>query len=279
MATNAKVWLITGSSTGFGRSLAEAVLKKGDRVIATARKPDQLDDLVAQYPDTAKAVRLDVTDLQEIHDAVNAAIEAFGRIDVLVNNAGFGMIGAVEEVSDVETRHLFDTNLFGLLNVTRAVLPQMRQQESGYILNLSSVGGFVGFVGSGIYCASKFAVEGISETLAQEVEPFGIRVTLVEPGQFRTDFAGRSIGMAPPIDAYADTVGKRRERVAQVDGKQPGNPDKAVQAMIQVVETEHLPLRLALGVDAVRAIETKLESVKADLDAWRQVSLSTAFEE
>ena len=279
MTDNAKVWLITGSSTGFGRSLTEAVLKKGDRVIATARKLEQLDDLIAQYPGTAKAIRLDVTDLQQVHDAVKAAIAAFGQIDVLVNNAGYGSMGAIEEVSNEAIRHQFETNVFGVLNVTRAVLPVMRQQRSGHILNLSSIGGFVAFAGVGIYNGSKFALEGISEALAQEVAPLGIKVTIVEPGAFRTDFNGRSLAMPDQrIEDYASTSGKLLSWVVEMDGQQPGDPHKAAEAMIQAVASENPPLRLVLGADAVNLMESKLQSVKAELDTWKDVSVNTAFE-
>ena len=279
MTNNTKVWLITGSSTGFGRSLTEAVLKKGDRVIATARKLEQLDDLIAQYPGTAKAIRLDVTNLQQVHDAVKAAIAAFGQIDVLVNNAGYGSMGAIEEVSNEAIRHQFETNVFGVLNVTRAVLPVMRQQRSGHILNLSSIGGFVAFAGVGIYNGSKFALEGISEALAQEVAPLGIKVTIVEPGAFRTDFNGRSLAMPDQrIEDYASTSGKLLNWVVEMDGQQPGDPHKAAEAMIQAVASENPPLRLVLGADAVNLMESKLQSVKAELDAWKDVSVNTAFE-
>lgn len=279
MADNAKVWLITGSSTGFGRSLTEAVLKKGDRVIATARKPEQLDDLVAKYTDTAKAVRLDVTNPQEVHDAVDAAIDAFGHIDVLVNNAGYGTVGAIEEVSDEAIRRQFDTNVFGALEMMRTVLPIMRQQRSGHILNVSSVGGFVSFGATGIYCATKFTLEALSEALAKEVATLGIKVTIIEPGAFRTDFNGRSLS-APEqlIEDYAPVSGTFLKWLEDMDGKQPGDPDKAVAAMIQVVESDNPPLRLALGADAVAAIEEKLKSVKAELDAWKEVSVNTAFD-
>jgi NAD(P)-dependent dehydrogenase (short-subunit alcohol dehydrogenase family) len=279
MTNNTKVWFITDSSTGFGRSLTEAVLKKGDRVIATARKLEQLDDLVAQYPGTAKAVRLDVTDLQQVHDATKAAIAAFGQIDVLVNNAGYGSMGAIEEVSNKAIRHQFETNVFGALNVMRAVLPMMRQQRSGHILNLSSIGGFVAFAGVGIYYGSKFALEGISEALAQEVAPFGIKVTIVEPGAFRTDFNGRSLAMPDRrIEDYSSTSGKLLNWVVEMDGQQPGDPHKAASAMIQATESKNPPLRLVLGADAVNLMETKLQSVKAELDAWKGVSVNTAFE-
>ncbi len=279
MADNAKVWLITGSSTGFGRSLTEAVLKKGDSVIATARKPKQLDDLVAKYPGTAKAVRLDVTNPQEVHDAVDAAIDAFGRIDVLVNNAGYGTVGVIEEVSDEAIRRQFDTNVFGALEMMRTVLPIMRQQRSGHILNVSSVGGFASFRATGIYCATKFALEALSEALAKEVATLGIKVTIIEPGAFRTDFNGRSLSAPEQLmEDYAPISGSFLKWLEDVDGKQPGDPDKAAAAMIQVVESDNPPLRLALGADAVAAIEEKLKSVKAELDAWKEVSVNTAFD-
>lgn len=276
---SSRVWLITGSSTGFGRSLTEAVLKHGDRVVATARKPEQLDDLVQQYPDTIKAVRLDVTNLQEVHAAVEAALNEYDRIDVLVNNAGYGSVGAIEEVSDDDIKRQFDTNLFGALNVTRAVLPTLREQRTGHILNISSVGGVVSFAGVGIYCATKFALEAVSESLAQELKPLGIKVTIIEPGAFRTDFSGRSI-VTPDqqIADYAETSGKMIQWNQEIDGKQPGDPAKAAAAMIQVVETENPPLRLALGEDAVNGITQKLESMKTELEAWKDISVNTAFE-
>lgn len=279
MANDTKVWLITGSSTGFGRSLTEAVLKHGDRVVATARKPEQLNDLVEQYPETAKAFRLDVTDPQNISQGVDFTLKTFGQIDVLVNNAGYGAVGAIEEVSDEAIQRQFDTNVFGALKMMRAVLPLMRKQRSGHILNLSSVGGFVSFGATGIYCGTKFALEGLSEALSKEVESLGIKVTIVEPGAFRTDFNGRSLA-APeqPIDDYAPITSPFLQWLQEMDGKQPGDPDKAAIAMIKVVESNNPPLRLALGADAVSMIEAKLESVKTELDAWRQVSLDTAYE-
>ena len=279
MADNKKVWLITGSSTGFGRSLTEAVLKHGHRVVATARKPEQLSDLVDRYPETAKAVRLDVTNSQEVRDAVNSALEAFGSIYVLVNNAGYGAVGALEEVSEEAIQRQYATNVFGALNTIRAVLPFMRQRRSGHILNLSSVGGFVSFAGSGIYCSTKFALEGLSEALSKEVAPLGIKVTIIEPGAFRTDFNGRSLATPEHlIEDYASTSGEFLKSFQENDGKQPGDPDKAALAMIQAVESDNPPLRLALGADAIHIIEEKLESVKAELEAWKQVGINTAFE-
>lgn len=275
-----RVWFITGSSTGFGRSLTEAVLKRGERVVATARNKKQIEEFEEQYTNQAIAVKLDVTDPQEVRAAVKQAVEVFGRIDVLVNNAGYGTIGAIEEVSDEDVRRQYETNVFGALDVIRAVLPHMRQQRSGHILNISSVVGQVSFAGAGIYSSTKFALESLSEALAKEVAPLGIRVTIVEPGAFRTDFAGRSLLLSDTIiEDYASTVGDFRQRIKARDGNQPGDPNKAVLAMIQVVESENPPLRLPLGADSVAAIEEKLLSVKNDINNWREVAINTAFED
>lgn len=273
-----KVWLITGCSTGFGRALADAVLQKGDYLLATARKPEQLGALIEPYPETAKAVCLDVTSPQDIQAAVDTAIATFGRIDVLVNNAGHGLIAALEEVSDVEMHQFFETNFFGALRLMRSVLPLMRQQGSGHIVNLSSTAGLVGFAASSLYCGAKFALEGTSEALAKEIESFGIKVTLIEPGAFRTDFNGRSLATAKQsIAAYATVSGATLQWFKQMNGQQPGNPAKAAQAIIQAVESPHPPMRLALGTDAMSLIQEKLASVKTDLDAWQQVTISTDY--
>jgi NAD(P)-dependent dehydrogenase (short-subunit alcohol dehydrogenase family) len=273
-----KVWLITGCSTGFGRALAEAVLKKGDEVLATAREPEQLRALIEHYRETAKAVRLDVTLSQDIQAAVDTAIATFGRIDVLVNNAGYGLIGALEEVNDTDIYQQFETNFFGALRLIRNVLPLMRQQGSGHIVNMSSTAGLVGFAGSSIYCGTKFALEGTSEALAKEVESFGIKVTLIEPGAFRTDFNGRSLRAAEQsIDAYATVSGASLQWFKDMDGQQPGNPAASAQAIIQAVESPHPPMRLALGTDAMSLIQEKLEWVKTDLDVWQQVTVSTDY--
>lgn len=273
-----KVWLITGCSTGFGRNLAEAVLKKGDYLLATARKPEQLHALIDQYPETAKAVRLDVTLSQQIQAAVDTAIATFGRIDVLVNNAGHGLIAALEELTDVDIHQFFETNFFGALGLMRAVLPVMRQQGSGHIVNMSSTAGLVGFGGSSLYCGAKFALEGTSEALSKEVKSFGIKVTLIEPGAFRTDFNGRSLAVSEQsIDAYVPVSGASLQWFKEMDGKQLGNPAKAAQAIIQAVESPHPPMRLALGTDAMSLIQEKLEWVKTDLDAWQQVTISTDY--
>ncbi|MBD3887681.1 SDR family NAD(P)-dependent oxidoreductase [Phormidium tenue FACHB-886] len=273
-----KVWLITGCSTGFGRALAEAVLKQGDYLLATAREPEQLRALIEHYSETVKTVRLDVTVSQDIQAAVDTAIATFGRIDVLVNNAGYGLIAALEEVSDVEIHQFFETNFFGALRLMRSVLPVMRQQGSGHIVNMSSTAGFVGFGGSSLYCGAKFALEGTSEALAKEVASLGIKVTLIEPGAFRTDFNGRSLAAAKQsIDAYAPVSRASLQWFKEMDGQQPGNPSKAAQAIIQAVESPDPPMRLALGTDAMSLIQEKLEWVKTDLEAWQQVTVSTDY--
>lgn len=276
----ARVWLITGSSTGFGRTLAEAILDQGETVVLTARNPQQVEDLTAKFPDRTLAVQLDVTNPTEVREVVKQAIAYFGRIDVLVNNAGYGTLGAIEEVSDEDIRRQFETNVFGALDLTPTyLLPYLRQERSGYIINFSSVGGFVSFAGSGIYCSTKFALEGISEALAQEVAPLGIKVIIVEPGAFRTDFSGRSLVVSDTqIEDYEPVVGGMRQWVQDIDGQQPGDPKKAALAIIQAVKSDKPPLRLALGADAVNAIDAKLASVKAELDAWKKVAVDTAFE-
>ena len=270
-----RIWFITGASTGFGRKLAEVVAAKGDRVVATARKEEDVADLERTYPGRARALRLDVTDPAQIKAAAEAAIEAFGRIDVLVNNAGYGLLGTVEEVSDDQIRQQFETNLFGLLNVTRAVLPLMREQKSGHILNVTSVGGQVSFPGSGLYHGTKYAVEGISESLAGEVAAFGIKVTIVEPGAFKTDFGSRSLARAAPIPAYQPVYESLLQAFKDVIG---GDPARAAQAMIQVVEAENPPLRLALGADALPLIRAKLQKELKEYQRWEPVTTAMAFE-
>jgi NAD(P)-dependent dehydrogenase (short-subunit alcohol dehydrogenase family) len=271
-----RVWFITGASTGFGRKLAEAVLAKGDRVVATARNPETVADLERQNPSHARAVRLDVTDLAQVKASVQAAISAFGRIDVLVNNAGYGLLGAVEEVSDAQIRQQFETNLFGLLNVTRAVLPLLREQKSGHILNVTSVGGQVSFPTMGMYHGTKYAIEGISESLAKEVAGFGIKVIIVEPGGFKTDFATRSLVQAERIPAYLPLY---EALLKAFEGGVYGDPARAAQAMIQIVEADEPPLRLALGVDALHMIREKFHSELEEYKRWESVTEATAFED
>ena len=273
-----RVWFVTGSSTGFGRELVEEALAQGDRVVATARKPETLEDLTRQYPQTAKAIRLDVTKPGEAVAAVEEAVAAFGRIDVLVNNAGYGLIGALEEVSDEDLRRQFETNVFGVVNVLRAALPVLRKQRSGHILNLSSVGGFVSFPATSPYAATKFAVEAFSEALSQELAHLNIKVTIIEPGAFRTDFNGRSL--VPPSQPLADypVTPQFLNWIQEMDGKQPGDPRKAARAMIKVVAAEKPPVRLPLGEDAITLIEAKLEAVKQELAEWRQTGVETAFD-
>lgn len=273
-----RIWFITGCSSGFGRALTEAVLEHGDSVVATARQPQRLEDLAIQFGNRILILPLDVTQSTDIQVAVQQAINTFGQIDVLVNNAGYGVFGAVEEVNDQDVRRQFETNVYGALNVTRAVLPHLRRQRSGHILNISSSGGFVGFAGAGIYCASKFALEGWSEALAKEVATLGIHVTIVEPGAFRTAFNGKLISPQQAIADYAETSAQMLEWLRQMDGQQPGDPKKAAVAMIEVVKHPNPPLRLVLGADTLEVIHAKLEAVAADLEAWKDISMNTAFE-
>lgn len=275
-----RVWFITGCSTGFGRVLAEEVLKAGGRVVATARKPEQIADFEQRYPATALALRLDVTREDEVESAVAAAIARFGRIDVLVNNAGYGVGGAIEEVSEAEFMPMFETNVFGLIRVTRAVLPHLRAQRSGHILNLSSIGGLTANPGFGYYHTTKFAVEGFSEALALELAPLGVRVTLIEPGPFRTDFLGRSgVLAAKQIADYDKTAGNARRYFAEQDGKQPGDPVRAALAMIAVVESENPPLHLLLGAVALKRLRSKLELMLQETDAWEATTVGADFPE
>lgn len=275
-----RIWFITGASTGFGRALAEEVLKAGGKVIATARNRDNVADFEARYSQTAKAIALDVTDAGQVDSAVTQAFAKFGRVDVLVNNAGYGAAGAIEEVSGAEYMPMFETNVFGLLRVTRAFLPHLRKQRSGHILNLSSIGGVVASPGMGYYNATKFAVEGLSEALAAELAPLGIHVTIIEPGPFRTDFLGRSGVVAKArIADYDATAGNMRKYFAENDGKQKGDPLRAVHAMMQVVESPDPPLRLLLGASALQRLRSKLANWETEINSWEQVTLGADFPE
>ncbi len=277
--TSGRVWFITGASTGFGRELAEQLLAGGAKVVATARKPDQLAELGGQYPETALILPLDVIDQAAVDSAVKVALDRFGRVDVLVNNAGYGVSGAIEEVSEAEFMPMFETNVFGLLRVTRALLPQFREHKSGNIVNLSSIGGLIGTPGVGYYNASKFAVNGLSEALAGEMAPLGVHVTIVEPGPFRTDFLGRSATVAAhQIEDYKQSAGKSREYFETQAGKQAGDPIKAVKAIIAAVEAPEPPRHLVLGKQAYDRMEARLELWKKDLAAWKDTSLGVDYD-
>jgi NAD(P)-dependent dehydrogenase (short-subunit alcohol dehydrogenase family) len=278
MGDRSRVWLITGVSSGFGRELAKAVLARGERVAGTVRQKAQVEEFRALAPERSRGYRLDVTEAPTIPDVIANVMRDMGGIDVLVNNAGYGLIGAAEETSAAETRKLFDTNFFGLLNVTQAVLPHMRAAKRGHIVNFSSLAGIMGIPGVSVYCASKFAVEGLSESLAGELGSFGIRVTIVEPGSFRTDFGGRSITMPAKVLAeYANTpAGQARAHMSSgYHGSEPGDPVKAAHAIIQAVDSNTPPLRLVLGPDALGAGRAKLAALAQNYDAWEQVSGST----
>ncbi|MEV4349943.1 oxidoreductase [Actinoplanes sp. NPDC049596] len=271
-------WLITGCSTGLGRALAEAVLDSGDNAVVTARDVAAVADLAAAHPGTARAVALDVTDPGQIAAAVGEAETRFGGVDVLVNNAGYGYRAAIEEADEADVQRLFATNFFGAVAMIKAVLPGMRVRRSGSILNISSIGARICPPGSGYYAASKAALEGMSGSLRKELEPLGITVTAVEPGGFRTDFAGRSLtGSATAIDDYADTAGPRRKENDRAHGTQPGDPARAAQALITAVRSGKAPELLMLGTDAVTAIESVLDHQRAEITTWRELSLSTDF--
>ena len=273
-----RVWFITGSSTGFGRELAEQCLERGYRVVATARNTETIEDLVQKYPERARAIRLDVTNEEDVKTSVAKAVDEFGTIDILVNNAGYGLGGGIEEPSMDQIQKQYDTNIFGVMRVMREVLPLMRAQKTGHILNVSSVVGFTAFASSGYYSSTKFALESLSEALSMEVEHLGIKVTIVEPGGFRTDFAGRSF--TQPENRIADYVtSERTDAIGDYHNNQPGDPVKGVKAMIDMVETENPPLRLPLGEDAITAMEEKLRAVQQNIDEWREVAINTKVEE
>ncbi|MGF6735110.1 NAD(P)-dependent dehydrogenase (short-subunit alcohol dehydrogenase family) [Paraburkholderia youngii] len=278
--TNPAVWLITGVSSGFGRSLAEAVLTRGDKVVGTVRNETQMASFENLAPGRAHGLLLDVTDAAAVPRAVGQALERTGAIDILVNNAGYGLFGALEEVSDAQARQLFDTNVFGTVNVIRAVLPHFRARKRGHIVNFSSVAGVIGIAGCSFYCASKHAVEGLSESLAQELHPFGIGVTLVEPGGFRTNFAGGSLKWSEnELPDYSETVGQMRRYMSSYHGTQAGDPAKAAEAIVRAVSADAPPLRLPLGPDAVDVVRKKLASVQDNLETWLEVSSSTNFDQ
>ncbi|MFE2721576.1 oxidoreductase [Kitasatospora sp. NPDC059327] len=273
------VWFVTGASRGLGAEITREALDRGHAVIATARDAAAVLRAYPVKPDGLLAVTADVTEPERLAAAVQAGLAEFGRIDVVVNNAGYGLVGAIEEVSDKAARALFDVNVFGVLNTLRATLPTLRAQRSGHVLNIGSVGGFATAPGVGLYGASKFALEGISEALHAELAPLGVHVTIVEPGGFRTDFLnGSSMRVEPAsIEDYTAGAGPVREALAQNDGRQPGDPKKAAKAVVDVTEVTEPPLRLQLGADAVERVEAKLDLVRRELDRWRHVAVSTGI--
>ncbi|MBW6425623.1 oxidoreductase [Rhizobium sp. XQZ8] len=278
MTTISPIWFITGASSGLGQAVAHAVLERGWKAVITARNTDRLAELSSRHGDRVLALSLDVTDKNSVDRAVRRAEEHFGAIDVLVNNAGYGYLAAIEEGTDQEIRAQFETNVFGLVEVTKHVLPGMRARRQGHIFNLSSLGGLVAFAATGYYHATKFAVEGLSESLSLEVAPLGIKVTIVEPGAFRTDWAGRSmIESATVIDDYAETAGKRRQATRAVSGNQPGDPARAAAAIISAFEAEQPPLRLLLGAPALKIARERLDALRVNFDRWADLTLSADF--
>ncbi|NUW33104.1 SDR family NAD(P)-dependent oxidoreductase [Nonomuraea sp. SMC257] len=273
------VWFVTGASRGLGAEIVREALSRGHSVVATARDAEAI---LTAYPDKPAgllAVTADVTSQEQVRAAVDAGLAEFGRIDVVVNNAGYGLVGAVEEVSDQAARDLFDVNVFGVLNTLRATLPALRAQRSGCVVNIGSVAGFATAPGTGLYGATKFAVEGVSEALHGELAPLGVRVVIVEPGGFRTDFLNDASLQVEPasIPDYDAGAGATRAALAANDGRQPGDPAKAAAAIVDVAEADEPPLRLQLGADAVERVESKLDFVRRELDRWRPTALSTGF--
>ena len=278
--TNAPVWFITGCSTGFGRELTKLVLDRGWNAVITARNTDQIKDLAEGYEKSALVLPLDVTKKDQVAAAVAKAQETFGRIDVLVNNAGYGYFSSIEEGEEEKIRAQFETNVFGLITMTQAVLPGMRKQRSGHIINVSSIGGLVGFTATGFYHATKFAVEGLSESLSKEVAPVGIKVLLVEPGPFRTDWAGRSTARTETqIDDYKATIGARMDASLEGSGKQKGDPIRGCEAIIAAVESNTPQLRLLLGEMAYKLATEKAEALKENFTTWKDLTLSADFPE
>ncbi len=274
---NIPVWFITGASSGFGKALAEYAVEQGYKVVATARRKTKLEALASQAPEQILPVAMDVTKKEEVKNAIHEAINEFGHIDVLVNNAGYGIVGALEETPEEELRQQMETNFFGAIAVTQEALPHLRKQGKGAIVNMSSMGGNMSFGGFSAYSASKFALEGASEALAQEVAPFGIKTMIVEPGAFRTEFAGDALKHMPKIEAYDAIVGGTRDFAKGMDGTQEGDPKKAAAAIDKALKAENTPLRLQLGEDAVNAVKEHAEHLIKELEDWRAVAVNTAF--
>jgi NAD(P)-dependent dehydrogenase (short-subunit alcohol dehydrogenase family) len=272
--TMKKVWLITGCSTGFGRELATYVLAQGHMAAVASRNTEDVEDIIAGNENNAIPIKLDVTKPEQIKDAIQETMKKFGRIDVLVNNAGIGYFGAIEESEDAAVRDMFEINFFGLVKMIQEALPVMRAQKSGHIVNIASIGGFVGFPGVGFYNATKFAVDGLSESLAKETAPLGIKVTIVAPSGFRTDWAGRSANNSPiVIEDYSTTAAKNKSDIRGSSGNQPGDPARAAQAIVKAVEAEHPPLRLLLGAGALKGARLKLDQLKKDFDTWEETTI------
>ncbi|MCG5440620.1 oxidoreductase [Micromonospora foliorum] len=273
-----RVWLITGCSRGLGRALAEAVLADGDHLVATARNPAQLDDLVDRHGDQVRAVALDVNDPAAARAAVRTAVDTFGRLDILVNNAGYADVAAIEDMSEDDFRAQIEANFFGVVNLSRAALPVLREQGRGHIVQISSVGSRVASTGLGAYQAAKWAVSGFSAVLAREVEAFGIRITTVEPGGLRTDWAGSSMSALPISEPYRPVIDPAVRRLREGSGAQPGDPARAAQAIIRITRVDDPPLRLLLGADAVAAAEAAARALAASDARWRELSESIAFD-
>jgi NADP-dependent 3-hydroxy acid dehydrogenase YdfG len=277
LTQNSKVWLITGCSTGFGREMAIQAIKAGYKVVATARKPETLTELKELNEENVLVLPLDVTDKKQVNEAVQKSIETFGRLDVLINNAGIGYFSSVEESLEEETRKMFEINFWGLMNMTNAVLPVMRSQKSGHILNFSSIGGLASFPSLGYYHATKYAVEGISESLAQELAPFNVKVSLIEPSSFRTDWAGRSSSKTES-KIYEDTVGRMIQGAEAGNGNEPGNPVKAAEAVITLVESSNPPLRLLLGKAAYHVATHKFTNLLDTIEEWKETTVTADYE-
>jgi NAD(P)-dependent dehydrogenase (short-subunit alcohol dehydrogenase family) len=273
-----RTWFITGTSRGLGRNIAEAALASGDNVVATARKPEQLDDLTAQYGERVLALALDVTDADAVRAAIATAIDTYGSLDVVVNNAGYGDVASIEDVTDADFRAQIDANFYGTYYVSKAAVPHLREQGSGHIFQISSVGGRVGNAGLAGYQSAKFAVEGFSEVLAQEVAPFGVKVTLIEPGAMRTDWAGSSMTIPDVSEPYQPTIGAMAQMMRQFDGQQGGDPKKVAEIIVSLALRDDAPLRLLMGADAYE-IATKADRERGETDArWRELTESIAFD-
>ncbi|HLG86837.1 MAG TPA: oxidoreductase [Alphaproteobacteria bacterium] len=276
---NASVWLVTGCSSGIGRAIGAHALEQGCKVALTARNPETLADLAANYANRALALPLDVTDRVQVRAAIVETVRAFGRLDVLVNNAGYGYLAAIEEGEEEQIRAMFDTNYFGAVAMIQAALPEMRNQRRGHVINISSMTGLVANPGAGFYSSSKFALEALTEALSKEVAIFGIKVTAVEPGGFRTDWSGRSMReTSRPLEAYADTVGARRAMIRGMDGKQTGDPQRCAEEVFKIALSPNAPLHLLLGRDVYGAYRAKLADLQTQIAAWESVSLSTDYE-